>query len=98
MQSAKAFKKKPQPTLKYDPSKLPRTKKYDHIEAKLKTGPTVRDVEVLTDARVAKIKTEIFERISAKKLNQVLALSSANNEDIEEDRDENVVNNNQLAK
>lgn len=94
MQSAKFIKSKPKEQLKYDPSKLPRTTKYDHIEGKLKTGPTVRDVEMLTDARVAKVRNEIFERISAKKLNQILALNDA----IMEAEDENTMYMNQLSK
>ena len=97
MQAAKPFKKKTQPAPKYDPAKLPRTTKYDHIEGKLKTGPTVKDMEVLTDARVAKVRNEIFERVSAKKLNQMLA-ATLNEYDDPISNDENLQYTNQPSK
>lgn len=93
MQTSKPIIRKPQP-IKYDPKKLPRSTKYDHVQGSLKTGSTVRDVEILTDARVAKVKNEIFERISAKKLNQLLAIETAN-DDPNPNTDENVPHNNQ---
>lgn len=78
MQSAKPFKPKPQSVSKFDPTKIPKNPKYEHIKAKLNTGPTVRDVELLTEARASKLNREIFTRISAKKLNALLSKNSDN--------------------
>ena len=78
MQSAKLFKTKPQSASRFDPCKIPQNAKYDHVQAKIKTGTTVRDVELLTDARASKLNREIFQRISAKKLNLMLNKNTEN--------------------
>ena len=72
MQSAKLYKSKPKSTAKFDQTKIPKNPKYEHVKAKLNTGTTVRDVELLTETRAAKLRQEIFERISAKRLNAKL--------------------------
>ena len=78
MQSAKLYKSKPQSQQNIDPLKLSKNPKYDNVKAKLNTGPTVRDVELLTEARAAKLNQEIFKRISAKKLNTLLSRNEEN--------------------
>ena len=46
--------------------------KYSHVKSKLNTGKTMRDVEILSDNKVASIRNEIFKRMSAKKLSSLL--------------------------
>ncbi|CAD8099885.1 unnamed protein product [Paramecium sonneborni] len=43
--------------------KVPKNKQYDHVKQTLNTGPTVRDIEVVSNAKVAKKRSELFKRI-----------------------------------
>ncbi|CAD8186885.1 unnamed protein product [Paramecium pentaurelia] len=43
--------------------KVPRNKKYDYVKQTLNTGPTIRDIEVISNATIAKKRSEIFKRI-----------------------------------
>lgn len=78
MQSAKLFKPKHQSVGKFEATKPPKNPKYEHVVTKLNTGTTVRDVELLTEARASKLNNEVFARISAKKLSTLLAKNCEN--------------------
>ncbi|CAD8186701.1 unnamed protein product [Paramecium pentaurelia] len=43
--------------------KVPKNKQYDHIKQTFNTGPTVRDIEVVSNAKIAKKRSELFKRI-----------------------------------
>ncbi|CAK90490.1 unnamed protein product (macronuclear) [Paramecium tetraurelia] len=43
--------------------KVPKNKQYDHVKQTLNTGPTVRDIEVVSNAKIAKKRSELFKRI-----------------------------------
>ncbi|CAD8093572.1 unnamed protein product [Paramecium sonneborni] len=53
--------------------KVPKNKKYDYVKQTLNTGPTVRDIEVISNSTIAKKRSEIFKRI---KCSTVLKLIS----------------------
>eukprot|EP00347_Sterkiella_histriomuscorum_P001952 403370035 len=52
--------------------KITKTKKYEHVEASIKTGRTVKDVEVLSDKLVAKRANEKYKRIKCSTLAKLL--------------------------
>ncbi len=58
---------------KFFSKKIPSNPKFGHVKSTLNTGPTVRQVELLTDKQVSKRKSEIFKRITSKKLNSLIA-------------------------
>ncbi len=51
--------------------------KYDHVKSKLKSGKTVKDVEVISDQLVVKRKFENFKRIKGSTLQKLLNEQSA---------------------
>lgn len=55
--------------------KLPKNPKYAHIKATVKTGKTIKDVEVKSDGFIAKRKNEPFRRIKASTLSKLLTVS-----------------------
>ena len=81
MQNTKLYKSKQNSVHKNDPAKITKNLKYEHIKTKLNTGPTLRDVELLTESRAAKLRQEIFGRISAKRMNSRL-IKNVQNESI----------------
>ena len=74
--------------------KVPSNPRYKHVGSQLKTGKTIRDVEILSNQAVAKRKGELFRRIRcstvAKLLNEVTTYESVfqlgkENEDFNDD-------------
>lgn len=57
--------------------KVKTTAKYGHVQSKLKSGKTVKDVEVISDQLVAKRKFENFKRIKASTLQKLLQEQTA---------------------
>jgi centrosomal protein CEP41 len=51
--------------------------KYDHVQSKLKSGKTVKDIEVISDQLVAKRKFENFKRIKCSTLAKLLQEQTA---------------------
>ena len=51
--------------------------KYEHVKSKLKSGKTVKDIEVISDQLVAKRKFENFKRIKGSTLEKLLNEQSA---------------------
>jgi centrosomal protein CEP41 len=57
--------------------KVKSSSKYDHVQSKLKSGKTVKDVEVISDQLVAKRKFENFKRIKGTTLEKLLSEQTA---------------------
>lgn len=53
-------------------TKIPITKKYKHVRPTFKAGPTINDIEVLSDKIISKKKGELFKRIKCSTLNKLL--------------------------
>ena len=53
-------------------SRLTKSSKYMNVQKKIDSGLTMRDVVFLTNQQVAHKRSEIFKRISAKKLHSLL--------------------------
>ena len=47
--------------------------KYSDVKKRIDTGKTMRDVEILSDRKVASIRGEVFKRISSKKVNALIS-------------------------
>ncbi|CAI2382653.1 unnamed protein product [Moneuplotes crassus] len=57
--------------------KVKTNSKYEHVQSKLKSGRTVKDVEVISDQLVVKRKFENFKRIKSSTLQKLLNEQSA---------------------
>ena len=57
--------------------KVPKSTKYQHIEGTIKSGNTVRDIEVVSNQSIAKRKGELFKRIKITTLYNLLKLDPA---------------------
>ena len=61
--------------LKVLDKKVPRNPKYEHIQGKLKTGPTINQVEIMSDKLVSKRKGELFKRIKCSTVSKLITES-----------------------
>ncbi|EAS01972.2 rhodanese-like domain protein (macronuclear) [Tetrahymena thermophila SB210] len=52
--------------------KPPKTNKYDYVQGTLKTGTTIKDINIMSDQAVAKRKNELFKRIKTSTLSNLL--------------------------
>lgn len=53
-------------------TKVPKNPKYAHIKSTVKTGKTIKDVEILSDSVIAKKRKEVFRRIKCSTLAKLL--------------------------
>lgn len=58
-------------------TKLPGRKRHASAACVVRTGPTVRNLEVVSDAKMARLKSELFERVSPATLEGFLNSSTA---------------------
>lgn len=55
--------------------KVPRNKKYENVKPTFSTGPTVRDIEVVSNSTIAKKRNELFKRIKTSTVSHLIAVN-----------------------